>query len=448
MGSTTGLSPAGARHAQPWSLGGRAGHRLHLAVATLLCGATVLVGVGPVTAEPASPVTTGVKIKAVPVPTVPAGTAVEVHARLFEAGTGAALADTPVEVWARVGGTATFRRLATVTTRADGVALHRFTPRFSQVYQVRFAGNEAALASASPTAVVRLATRVSVAATPSQVVHGSPVTLAGGIAPGYLGVPVVVQQRVGGAFRTVRTAVTTTGGRWSVRLTASAAGPYRVVLPRTDRYDAATATVPLRVDLRTLRPGDRGGEVLALEQALVGNARADVGAVDGVYDNDTRHAVTAFQKSVGLPRTGVADAVTFRRLAVTRPGGPRVVRAGGHVEINLAQQVLRLYDGARLMRLVDISSGNNRYYVSEGVVSRAFTPVGSFRVERKINGIRVSKLGELYRPAYFVGGWAVHGSPSVPPFPASHGCVRVTFRQMDRLYPLLPVGTPVTIYRS
>ena len=42
-------------------------------------------------------------------------------------------------------------------------------------------------------------------------------------------------------------------------------------------------------------------------------------------------------------------------------------------------------------------------------------------VQRKINGVRVSRLGELYRPAYFVGGYAIHGSPSVPNFPASHG---------------------------
>ena len=96
--------------------------------------------------------------------------------------------------------------------------------------------------------------------------------------------------------------------------------------------------------------------------------------------------------------------------------------------------------------MVDISSGNNEKYVSEGQTYTAFTPMGSFRIERKINGVRVSRLGELYRPAYFYRGWAVHGSKSVPAYPASHGCLRVTNAVQDRLYPLLTVGIPVHVY--
>jgi lipoprotein-anchoring transpeptidase ErfK/SrfK len=34
----------------------------------------------------------------------------------------------------------------------------------------------------------------------------------------------------------------------------------------------------------------------------------------------------------------------------------------------------------------------------------------------------------------------------VPTYPASHGCVRITDPAMDRLYDLLRIGTPVTIY--
>jgi lipoprotein-anchoring transpeptidase ErfK/SrfK len=35
----------------------------------------------------------------------------------------------------------------------------------------------------------------------------------------------------------------------------------------------------------------------------------------------------------------------------------------------------------------------------------------------------------------------------VPPYPASHGCIRVTNSAQNRLFPLLTVGTPVSIYR-
>ena len=60
-----------------------------------------------------------------------------------------------------------------------------------------------------------------------------------------------------------------------------------------------------------------------------------------------------------------------------------------------------------------------------------------------------AKLGVLYRPAYFNNsGYAIHGEPEVPSFPASHGCVRITVPAMDRFYSKLVVGTSVWIYRS
>jgi lipoprotein-anchoring transpeptidase ErfK/SrfK len=67
-------------------------------------------------------------------------------------------------------------------------------------------------------------------------------------------------------------------------------------------------------------------------------------------------------------------------------------------------------------------------------------------VYRQINGWRRSPLGLLYRPKYFRGGYALHGSNSVPAYPASHGCVRVSLRAMDHLWSRVPIGTRVRIY--
>jgi lipoprotein-anchoring transpeptidase ErfK/SrfK len=51
-------------------------------------------------------------------------------------------------------------------------------------------------------------------------------------------------------------------------------------------------------------------------------------------------------------------------------------------------------------------------------------------------------------PNYFYGGYAVHGMTSVPAYPASHGCVRMTVPTMDRMWSSLSVGMPVAIYTS
>jgi hypothetical protein len=57
-----------------------------------------------------------------------------------------------------------------------------------------------------------------------------------------------------------------------------------------------------------------------------------------------------------------------------------------------------------------------------------------------------SYLGTMYKPFYFYGGYAIHGSPSVPGYPASHGCVRVTNDDMDFLRTELEIGMSIYLY--
>jgi peptidoglycan hydrolase-like protein with peptidoglycan-binding domain len=203
---------------------------------------------------------------------------------------------------------------------------------------------------------------------------------------------------------------------------------------------------PADAATRVLRIGSRGADVLALERRLAG-LHYDVGRVDGYYDNSTFHSVLAFQKVNGLARDGIAGPITQGRLA--HPAVPRVVvrRAGSYLEINLTRQVMVYARNGGIVRIFDVSTGSGRLYTVNGQVRRAVTPTGNFRIQRKINAWRTSTLGRLYRPAYFYGGYAVHGSWSVPAYPASHGCVRVTIAAMDRLYNGLPIGMPVKVYR-
>jgi lipoprotein-anchoring transpeptidase ErfK/SrfK len=76
------------------------------------------------------------------------------------------------------------------------------------------------------------------------------------------------------------------------------------------------------------------------------------------------------------------------------------------------------------------------------------TPVGDFVVDRQVDGMRHAPLGDLYRPKYFHGGVAVHGSPSIPGHPASHGCARVSNAAMDFLWAsgAIPIGTSVRVH--
>jgi lipoprotein-anchoring transpeptidase ErfK/SrfK len=60
----------------------------------------------------------------------------------------------------------------------------------------------------------------------------------------------------------------------------------------------------------------------------------------------------------------------------------------------------------------------------------------------------LAALGATVIINYFYKGYAIHGYPSVPAYPASHGCVRITIPTMDRMWASLRIGMPVAIYRS
>jgi lipoprotein-anchoring transpeptidase ErfK/SrfK len=48
--------------------------------------------------------------------------------------------------------------------------------------------------------------------------------------------------------------------------------------------------------------------------------------------------------------------------------------------------------------------------------------------------------------SYFIRGYAIHGYESVPTYPASHGCFRVTVPDARFIYDWVRIGTPVDSY--
>ena len=118
------------------------------------------------------------------------------------------------------------------------------------------------------------------------------------------------------------------------------------------------------------------------------------------------------------------------------------------IDVDLSRQMLSVIDeSGNVKKVLPISSGSGRWYVSEGERRLAITPTGRFRVYRKIPGWRKSPLGLMYYPVYIVGGVAIHGSPYVPRRPASHGCIRIPMHAAKAFYDTTPIGTVVLVHR-
>ena len=202
---------------------------------------------------------------------------------------------------------------------------------------------------------------------------------------------------------------------------------------------------PAAVDNR-LRAGSRGSAVEQLQQRLT-DLRYMVGEVDGVFSSSTRHGLIAFQKVEGLDRSGVVDAPTEERLRSATTPAPRFTTPADHLEVDIPRQVVLVVRGGAVSAILPTSTGSNKNFTNGGWTRRAVTPNGVFKISRKINAMRVSPLGELYKPSYFNGGIAFHGNGSVPTAPASHGCVRLPMAFATWFFEnASPIGQTVYVY--
>ncbi len=180
------------------------------------------------------------------------------------------------------------------------------------------------------------------------------------------------------------------------------------------------------------RPGSRGPVVRLLQSQL-----AKLGYVvgrPGLYDARTARAVLAVRKITGMRRTTIASGDVFRRLAAGRGGfHVRFPSHGKHVEADLSRQVIALIRNGKAERIYPVSSG------------KPSTPTirGHFRVYLKAPGTNAKGM---YMSSYFIRGYAIHGYPSVPVFPASHGCLRVPNTEAVSIFNWLSRGDIVDVY--
>ncbi len=169
------------------------------------------------------------------------------------------------------------------------------------------------------------------------------------------------------------------------------------------------------------------------------------GLVDGRLDEGTASALIAFQKWEGRDITG---KLTLRELEAIRNGVAPKPRDLGyeHVEVDVDRQVLMLVGEEGAVRVLPVSTGNDKPFMDQGQMSVAYTPRGRFVVYDKTYGWENGDLGSVYYANYISGGVAIHGYLTVPATPASHGCIRIPMFAAREVSHLLPVGTIVLVY--
>lgn len=189
--------------------------------------------------------------------------------------------------------------------------------------------------------------------------------------------------------------------------------------------DAATTSRPV------LRLRSSGPDVLTAQRAM-NSAGFWLGGLDGHFGPLMQQAVWAVQKNGGLSRDAVVGPNTWAAILRMRRAVPRY--SGNHIEIDKARQLLQVVREGRNVYTLNTSTGSGRSFYYGGRRMIASTPSGSYGVYRtNTRGWEYGSLGGLYKPFYFDGGIAVHGAPSIPRYPDSHGCCRVSTAGQDFL---------------
>ncbi len=175
--------------------------------------------------------------------------------------------------------------------------------------------------------------------------------------------------------------------------------------------------------------------MLALRNRLA-QLHVHVPSASTAFGSELVDSVVAFQKARGLARTGTVDEATWRALSQDVVPAPRYRGTRDHLEISKSRQILMVVRGGETVAYLPVSSG-----------AGGITPVGNFSVLWKAPST-TTWLGSaiLFRTMTIHGNVAIHGYPSVPTYPASHGCIRVPIWIADWLYQQTPVGRPVYVY--
>lgn len=167
--------------------------------------------------------------------------------------------------------------------------------------------------------------------------------------------------------------------------------------------------------------------------------------VDGVEGPRTRQGVCAARRLLRY-RPASRSRIRWSDIRALRAAEalPRPRHGNNYLSVDKTCQMLYQAKRGQWRRILKASTGKAGHR----------TPSGTYEITWRWPGWHDSSQypsdsgnGNMYNSMYFKsGGYAIHGSRSVPYYPASHGCVRITVRAADRLYDSVPVGTTVRIY--
>lgn len=297
-------------------------------------------------------------------------------------------------------------------------------PSESTEYRVRTGDNSVISSVASVAVIPQVA--IHKAGEPRPLL-GAPVTIQ--VTPSSYSGPMTLVSR--GLSGTATRRLWVTNGRARGQARTDGIGRFQITatVQATSQFASGSGDISTVVRGRTLHIGESGPEVAALKARLseLGFHLPNRGSQ---YDFSSSEVTLAFNKAYRMPRWYTWGHEDWVKISTLR-AGPRArdTSAGTHVEVDKGRQIMMLVTNGRVEGIVAISTG-----------ATGNTPLGRFRI--------FDRLEIPYEKDFmgFVGNFGIHGYYFVPPYPASHGCVREPEWAAGWMWDHTHIGTVVLIY--
>ena len=263
------------------------------------------------------------------------------------------------------------------------------------------------------------------------------VTLTVKVVPSsYAGTVTAVVKHGGDTVSTLKAATRNGTARFTLKLRGLGSFPVELSLPASDGIAARTATSTVKV---------AGSQAVHRVQGPAGPRHARRALAAQVprartpaprFTSQVADAVVAFQKAYGLSRDYVFGASCWKKLETAKVIKAQVLQPvhpprGGQGPADRHGREERR--AVRHHRHLSGATGN--------------TPSGTFHIFIKSLWAPSNYDSLLFRSMGFYKDFAMHGYDPVPPYPASHGCVREPMWVAQWMYDQSWVGETVYLYQ-
>lgn len=166
--------------------------------------------------------------------------------------------------------------------------------------------------------------------------------------------------------------------------------------------------------------------------------------ISNKYDTITSQAVTLFQEEQHLPATGIIDGITYCRLLQGKIREIKPLAAIKRADSTLPRANILIAASSRQLTLFNGNDPIRQYPIGVGKANTP-TPLGNYSIALKLmnpGGVLGTRWLGLNYDSY-----GIHGTnqPWLIGTMVSHGCIRMHNHNVEELFSLVKVGTPVYI---